>query len=78
MNAKIRGALKSVTMWVNALFLALYPFASKIASGLHDSMPALSEYLPTNIYKGVGIALVVFNLYQRTRTNQSLEAKGTQ
>ena len=76
MKAKLIGALRSVTMWVNALFLALYPFASEIVAGLHDAMPTLAEYLPSNIYKGIGIAVVVFNLMQRTRTTKSLTEKG--
>lgn len=76
MKAKLLGALRSVTIWVNALFLAAYPFASEIAAGLQDAMPTLMEYLPTNIYKGIGIAVVVFNLYQRTRTSKSLTEKG--
>lgn len=72
------GALKSVTMWVNGLFLAAYPFATEIIAGLHDAMPTLAEYLPSNVYKGVGLAVVVFNLYQRTRTVKSLKEKGEQ
>lgn len=76
MKAKLLGALRSVTIWVNTLFLALYPFTAQIMSGLQEQMPTLSTYLPENIYKATGIAIVVFNLYQRTRTNKSLSEKG--
>ena len=76
MMDKLRGALQSVTMWVNGIFLAAVPFADQIAQGLHDAMPELSQYIPDNIYKAVGVAIVLFNLYQRTRTTKSLEEKG--
>ena len=75
---KIRGALHSVTMWVNGIFLAMFPFADQFVQGVHDAMPDLSQYLPANIFKGVGVVVVVFNIVQRTRTKQSLTEKGQQ
>ena len=73
---KLRGALRSATMWVNGLFLAAYPFADQIIAGVRDNLPALAEYMPANVFKGVGLAVILFNIYQRTRTNQSLAEKG--
>lgn len=75
---KLRGAFHSVTMWVNGIFLAIFPFADQIMQGMHDSLPDLSQYLPVNVFKVVGVAVVLFNLYQRTRTKQSLADKGQQ
>ena len=73
---KLRGALKSVTIWVNGVFLTVFSFSDQIMQGMHDSLPDLSQYLPANVFKVVGIAVVLFNLYQRTRTKQSLADKG--
>lgn len=73
---KIRGALRSITIWVNGLFLAVFPFAEQIMAGIHDNLPQLENYLPSNVFKTIGLILVVFNIYQRTRTSKSLEVKG--
>jgi hypothetical protein len=76
MMNKLRGALRSVTIWVNGLMLALFPFADQIAQGIHDNLPELAQYLPANTFKALGLAVVVFNIYQRTRTKASLAEKG--
>lgn len=73
---KFRGALKSLTIWVNGLFLAAYTCSDDIISGVRDNLPGLAEYMPANVFKAVGLALVLFNIYQRTRTKASLESKG--
>lgn len=75
-TTKLRGALRSVTMWVNGLFLAALPFADEIVLALNEYLPALQPYLPENTFKAVGLAVVVFNIYQRTRTSKSLAEKG--
>lgn len=77
MMNKLRGALRSVTMWVNGIFLAAYPFADSVIQGVHDSLPDLAQYLPANMFKAVGLAVIVFNIYQRTRTTKSLAEKGS-
>ena len=76
MMDKLRGAFHSVTMWVNGVFLALFPFADSLIQGIHDNLPDLSQYLPANVFKVLGVAVVVFNIYQRTRTTESLADKG--
>ena len=73
---KIRGAFKSLTMWVNGLFLAAFPFANEIVSGVQDNLPQMSQYIPENIFKTLGVIVVVFNIYLRVRTKRSLEEKG--
>jgi hypothetical protein len=74
--AKLRGALRSATMWVNGLFLAAYPFADQIVQGVQENLPGLAQYLPANVFKTVGLAVILFNIYQRTRTSKSLAEKG--
>jgi hypothetical protein len=73
---KIRGAFKSLTMWVNGLFLAAFPFANEIVSGVQDNLPQMSQYIPENIFKTLGVIVVMFNIYLRVRTKRSLEEKG--
>ena len=75
----LKGARRSVTVWVNSLFLAAVPFADRIIvavmTNVRDTMPELQPYLPDNWFKAVGIAVVVFNIIQRARTTQSLAEK---
>ena len=73
---KLRGAFHSVTIWVNGAFLALFPFADALIQGLHDNLPELGGYIPANVFKVIGVAVVVFNIFQRTRTTESLADKG--
>jgi phosphopantothenate synthetase len=72
----IRGALRSVTMWVNAVALAVLPFADALVIGVQENLPALADYLPVNVFKAIGIAVIAFNIFQRTRTCKSLADKG--
>ena len=73
---KIRGAFKSLTMWVNGLFLAAFPFANDIVTGVQDNLPQMGQYVPENIFKTVGMIVVAFNIFLRVRTKRSLEEKG--
>jgi hypothetical protein len=63
----IRAARKSFTVWLNALLLAAYPFADSIIAAVRDNLPALEPYLPTNMFKAVGLALVVYNIVHASR-----------
>ncbi len=76
MPIKIRGALRSVTVWVNGMLLAAWPFADKIMQAVRDNLPALQPYLPEDVFRNVGLAVVIFNIFQRARTTQSLAQKG--
>lgn len=58
----IRAWRKSFTMWINGLLLVIYPFADSIIAGIHDNLPDLNPYLPANIFRAVGLALVVYNI----------------
>lgn len=68
---KIRGAFKSVTVMVNALLLAMLPFYEVLI----EQLPQLQPYLPEDVYKKVGVAVVVLNIVLRFRTHKPLEHK---
>ena len=72
----LKGALKSVTIWVNATLLAIFPFANDILLGIPDNLPQIAPYLPEDMFKTLGFIVVVFNIFQRTITTQSLKVKG--
>lgn len=71
MLAKIRGALRSVTVWFNVMLLTLLPFHQDIL----DAIPQIQPYLPDNLYKTVGLAAVMINLALRFKTTADLAAK---
>jgi len=62
MMARARAWLRSAGVWFNAVLLAAFPFADQIIQAVNDNLPALAQYLPPNVYKAVGVAVVVFNL----------------
>jgi hypothetical protein len=63
----IRAARKSFTVWLNTTLLALYPFADQIILGVHDHLPDLAPYLPANVFRAVGLALVIYNIVHGAR-----------
>ena len=63
----IRAARKSFTVWLNATLLAMYPFADQIILGVHDHLPDLAPYLPGNVFRAVGLALVIYNIVHGAR-----------
>ena len=73
---KLRGALKSWTIWFNGVLLTAMPFSSQMIQGVHDNLPDLSPYLPDNIFKAIGIVVVIGNMLLRAKTNSSLSDKG--
>ena len=62
MMARAQAWLRSAGVWFNAVLLAAFPFADQIIGAVNDNLPALAQYLPPNVYKAVGVAVVVFNL----------------
>lgn len=61
-KARIVAWLRSAGVWFNAVLLAAFPFTDQIIQAVSDNLPSLSPYLPPNVYKVVGFAVVVFNL----------------
>jgi len=68
---KFKGSLKSVTIWVNSLFLSILPFYDE----MRDGLPQLQPYLPDNAYKWMALALVVLNISLRFKTKHDLADK---
>lgn len=69
--AKLRGALKSWTVWANGLLLMALPFLPV----LQDSLPQLQAYLPENFYKWAMLGVLVGNIALRFKTTTSLAEK---
>jgi hypothetical protein len=68
---KIKGAVKSWTIWFNGV-------ASAIVAGLpmlQDSFPQLQPYIPANFYKWAMFVIIAVNLVLRFKTNKPLEQK---
>lgn len=68
---KLRGALRSMTIWVNGLLLAAFPLV-EIARG---SLPEIGLYLSPDVFKWVGLTVVVLNIALRFKTTTSLQDK---
>lgn len=78
---KIKRAHKSKTMWFNSLLLCMLPVFELLKESLnvfdyvHTYMPELQAYLPDNVYKVMGIIVVIGNVILRMATKTSLEDK---
>lgn len=72
-KATLRGALKSLTVWVSVLLAAL----PEILPMLQANFSTVAPFIPTELHSRVLqlIALVMLGL--RIKTNTSLAAKGT-
>lgn len=62
MKSRIQAWIRSAGVWLNALLLVAFPYTDQIVQAINDNLPGLAPYLPPNVYKGVGFAVVVFNL----------------
>jgi hypothetical protein len=67
----LKGSFKSVTIWFNGALLALLP----LFEYLKDSLPQLQEWLGDDLYKKVGLAVVVINIALRYKTNKPVSEK---
>jgi len=69
--------VRSAGVWLNTVLLIAFPFADQIVQAITDNMPAMAQYLPPNMYKAVGVAVVVFNLVRSAqRAHAAALAKG--
>lgn len=71
MKDKLRGAWRSVTIWLNGLFLAAFPLVQMA----HDSLPEVAQYLSPATYRWIGLAVVVLNIALRFKTTTDLANK---
>lgn len=71
---QFRAARRSFTVWLNALLLAAYPFADAIIAAIRSNLPELAQYLPANVFRAVGLILVIYNIAHALRTGAKKEA----
>lgn len=67
LKEKLKAWLRSAGVWFNAALLVAFPFTAEIMQCVNDYLPSLAPYLPPNVYKAVGFAVVVFNMVQAMR-----------
>lgn len=63
----LRAVRRSFTVWLNTVLLAAYPFADSIIAGVRDNLPDLAPYLPANVFRALGLALVIYNIVHGAR-----------
>jgi len=63
----LRAARRSFTVWLNAVLLAAYPFSDSIIAGIRENLPDMAQYLPANVFRAVGLALVIYNIVHGAR-----------
>lgn len=73
--AKLIGAVRSKTIWLNGLFLVFLDQLPNILGNLATSLPELQPYLGPVLYRNVSLFLIIGNLYLRFRTKTPLEVK---
>lgn len=74
LKAAVLTELRRVTTWVNTALCAALPFAENIMTAVNTQLPELAPYLPENVYKAVGLAAVLFNIYSNVRRTQHAQA----
>ena len=67
----LKGSLKSLTIWFNGILLAFLPFMEY----LKDSLPQLQEWLGDDLYRTVGLVVVIGNIALRYKTNKPVSEK---
>lgn len=76
MIPRLRAWLRSAGVWFNAVLLAAFPFTDQIIGAIADNLPALAPYLPANVYKWVGLAVVVYNIVHASRAASKKAKEG--
>lgn len=73
--AKLAGAIRSKTIWLNAVLLALLDQLPNLLGQVGAALPELQPYLGPTLYRNVALFLIFGNLYLRFRTKTPLEQK---
>lgn len=68
---KLKGAGKSVTIWFNTTLLAIIPFSDHIK----EALPMVQDYLTPDMFRNIGLIIVVVNIALRFKTNKCLSEK---
>lgn len=58
----IRAELRKISTWIYAALLAALPYADDIMLAVAEHLPALHPYMPENVYKAMGAAVVAANI----------------
>ena len=69
---KLKGSTSSLTIKFNAFLLAAFP----VIEYAKEALPALQEFMTPDVYKVVGLIVVVANVLLRFKTTESLAQKG--
>jgi hypothetical protein len=67
----IKGAYKSLTMWINAAFAVVV----KNWDDIMQSYPQLGQYMNADHFKYLAGSIIVANIMLRFKTNKSLADK---
>jgi hypothetical protein len=62
LKAAVKAELRKALTWIKVGLLAALPFASDIKAVVAQNLPALQPYLPENIYKFMGAAVVITSM----------------
>jgi hypothetical protein len=62
LKATLQAEARKLRRWIEASLLALYPFADDIVDYVKRHLDELQPYLPDNIYKAFGGAIVAASL----------------
>jgi hypothetical protein len=77
MMPRLAAWARSAGVWFNVVLLMAVQYTDQIMQGVNENLPALAAYLPPNVYKAVGVAVVVFNLVRAAqRAQRAAQAKG--
>lgn len=72
---KIAGAVKSKTIWLNAIFLLLLDQLPNLLGQLAVVLPQVQPYIGAELYRNASLFLIVGNVVLRFRTKTPLEQK---
>lgn len=71
MLEKLKGCYKSFVIWFNAITLS----GMALLELFHDSLSELSQYIPDNLYKKIGLTVLIANIMLRFKTSKGLDEK---
>jgi hypothetical protein len=72
---KAAGAVKSKTIWLNAIFLLLLDQLPNLLGQLSVVLPQVQPYIGTELYRNASLFLILGNVFLRFRTKTPLEQK---
>lgn len=66
----LKAMRSSVTVWLNGVLLAALP----VFDLLRDQLPAMQEYVPANVYRYMGLTVVILNIVLASRRRVKAQA----